>query len=396
MRAGMMTTDDRPRVLVLAAEELTLAVRLRPLLDALVELGSIAGYTLVDRDLSVHGARSERFDVILTQRNPSTRQAAWLKKSRLPFAYDIDDLLLEPAGARLRRRQRREREVIAWSLREARVVTTPTLRLRDSLEARHPTGLAARHVQLPNPGFTLGPSMQLEGPPRLIWVSSAAPIPGGELDAICAGIEAACRDTGVEITLVGRFPPDILDRFSRKRHVPWVAPERFVAFLREAAHVAVCPLGTALPERMQAFLDAKSDIKAAQFASLGIAGAYAPAASFRESDLPLRLVAANETEAWRSAIVALVRGFPSEGLALAAHPRVLARRPKALAETLLAALLRARVSAPFAFNAVPTPRLLRFVDQRLRQWKRAVFGRGTVRGGLPSASIPVEPSRSPR
>lgn len=396
MRAGMMTTDNKPRVLVLAADELTLAVRLGPLLDALVELDAIAGYEVVDRDLSVRGARAGRFDVILAQRNPSTRQAAWLRRSRLPFAYDIDDLLLEPAEAELRRRQRRERAVIAWALRQAAVVTTPTLRLRDSLEERHPTGLAERYVQLPNPGFTIGPSTRLDGPPRFIWVSSAAPISGAELDTVCTGIEAACRDTGIGITLVGRFPPEILSRFSRVTHVPWVTPEAFAAFLRAEPFLAVCPLGTTLPERMQTFLDAKSDIKAAQFASLGIAGAYAPAASFRESDLPIHLVAANEAEAWRSALVELVRDFPSEGLSLAAHPRVLARRPKVLAETLLAALLRARVSEPFPFDALPTPRLFRAIDQRLRRWRRALLGRKPAPSGHSAASIPVEPSRAPR
>src|SRR5437870_5752279 len=90
------------RVLFAGTEDVAAKVRLLPLLDELSAAGRIR-YATVDRNMAVSGARSDKYDVLLTHRNPSRRQSKWLQSRALPFVYDIDDLLLIDGARGVRR-----------------------------------------------------------------------------------------------------------------------------------------------------------------------------------------------------------------------------------------------------------------------------------------------------
>jgi hypothetical protein len=362
------------RVLFLATDALTADVRIRPLLDVLAVQGRIR-YACVDRNLALTGSASAQYDVLIVHRNPSTRQAAWLRRNKLPFLYDIDDLLLvQPHGPATGRR-RAERDHIAWCLAHATVVTSPSRRLLATLDAGLP-GLAERSIYLANAGAETVPPEKRSSKPRLLWVSSALAPQTDEFDEVCNGIAAAARALDTEVTLVGRFRDAVRNSFARRADIAWLAPPDYQNLLATGSFIAAAPLATALQPDFQAFVDCKSDIKIAQFGSNRIAGVYSPAPPYTESDLPATIARANSQQAWFESIMTLATDHPGMGNGLAEHPAFAGRRPSVLAAQLLQALdLVQSASQPFGFRAVPTPALIGAIERQVRRWRSRVLGR---------------------
>jgi hypothetical protein len=105
-------------------------------------------------------------------------------------------------------------------------------------------------------------------------VSSSAHRWTDELCAIAEGIEAAVREHRVDLHLVGRFPAALTKVLARPHlHQDWIPFPKFLDLLSNSPFVAVVPLDCALAANEQAFIDCKSDIKAAQYGSSRIAAA---------------------------------------------------------------------------------------------------------------------------
>jgi hypothetical protein len=360
------------RVLFFGSDGVSAPVRIRPLLETLRAAGDVEDFACVDRDLAVTGGGS-RFDVLLVHRNPGRRQIAWLRRSGLPFVYDIDDLLLhEPSRAA--RRRAREQDAIRWCLTNAAVVTSPSRRLLTTLDTRLSASLGVRAVYLPNSGFDVQPAGAAKAKPRLLWVSSAGQH-YDELIPVARGIAAAAAAIGTDVVVVGRMPDAVRAAMPGHSHMPWIVPEQFQRFLAQGSYIAVAPLPTALPPHEQNFVDCKSDIKAAQFCSLGIAALYSPAVPYAESDLPCALAPTNTESDWRDGLIELARGFPESGRRLADHPAVAARSRTVVAQQLLDALSRAHAAtgAAFSFQARPTPGLLRSLERKIRSLRARLF-----------------------
>jgi hypothetical protein len=362
------------RILFLETEAITGEVRLRPLLDQLIRASQIEAYAVVDRDMTVLPKKLAQYDVALTHRIPNARQIEWLKRHRPPMVYDIDDLLLRADAEALARRERNELERLDWCLRHADAVTSPSSRLLTTLARRHGDDLQGRAHRLPNCGREAPAAPRSDGRPSLLWASSSAHRWSDELRAIAEGVAVAARDARIDVHLVGRFPAALVEVFSNpKLHPDWTPFPAFMDWLENAPLVAVAPLAGGLGGEEQALLDCKSDIKAAQYGSSRIAAAFSAAPPYYESDLPRRLVPANDAEEWRRATAALIEDYPRRGNEIGDDPAFLGRRPSVVAATLLKVLEAARQGRerPFSFRAIPTPRLGRAIEQRLR----AAWGR---------------------
>ena len=356
-------------MLFLQSDEPAARMRLRPLLDRLALDCRIGGYAVVDRDMRVAGDVAKRYDAILVHRNPSTRQIAWLRRTSARFVYDIDDLLPANPAATLRGRQAAEARSIAWCLTNAHCITAPSPRLLTTLEIRLGARFADRGVLILNPGAENPPPEKGFGRPRLLWVSSAVTPASDDFSSACEGIQAALRAIDTDIVLVGRFAPRVFDRLGRREHIAWLSPAQYARFLAEGPFIAVSPLPLGLSPHQQAFIDCKSDIKAAEYGSNRIEGAYSAAPPYTESDLPCLIVPTNAADDWHKSILALAGQFPTGGNALAGRAAFVSRRPSAIASRLLAALARVRDAAdrPVEFRATPTPAAFRKIEQRLRK-----------------------------
>jgi len=359
------------RVLFVHTDDVAAGVRLRPLLEALSVSGQIR-YAAVDRNMAVTGARSDKYDVLLTHRNLSRRQHGWLATRGIPFLYDIDDLLLsdEVHGARRIAEQRS----IRWCLEHANIVTAPSRRLLQTLDDKLPKGLGARATHLPNPGRDRPPANKAPTLPKFFWASSAQPMYAPDLDEACLGINDAVLALRTEIVMVGRFPQRLLDVFPSREVIDWLEPPAYLDLLARAPLIAVAPLSSSLPNSQQAFADCKSDIKIAQFGSSRIAGAYSAVPPFAESDLPCHIVPQNTRAAWSDALLALAKRFPDEGNRLGNDAAFARRRPAMLGQQLLQALRRtAAATEPFAFRAISTPNAARTIERKLRALRTKLF-----------------------
>jgi hypothetical protein len=354
------------RVLYFGADSVSAAVRIRPLLESLCRSGHVEGYACVDRDMALDGDAAP-YDVILVHRNPGSRQIAWLRRSGLPFVYDIDDLLLrDPMPSDSRRA--REQMAMRWCLANAHCITSPSRRLLRTLELLMEQSFGERAVYLPNPGFppVTRPAREVTRP-CLLWVSSH----GEHYDEFCdvgAGIAGAARTIGCEAMLIGRFADSVRAAIPNHIHVPWLEPNEYRQFIANGPFIAAAPLPLGLPHTEQEFVECKSDIKAAQFCSLGIAAAYSPAPPYAESDLPCALVPTNARTDWEERLIELAGGFPSEGMLLAQDPTVTGRNEQNVAQALYTVLARVRdaTGRDVFLRSVRTPSLFRRMEQRFR------------------------------
>jgi hypothetical protein len=368
-----MSREQPLQVLFLQSDALTADTRIGPLLDVLCTRNDIGGYAVADRDMAISGDVAERYDSIVVHRNPSTRQFAWLRSTSPRFVYDIDDLLLGSAAAKLRARRAAERGAITWCLTNAHRVTAPSRLLIETLERRLGRDLGGRSFLLLNCGSERPPPPKNAARPRLLWVSSAVLPTTPDMLAACEGIAAACHSLDTDILLVGRFAPPVFARLERREHIAWLAPPQYRRLLAEGEFIAVAPLPTGLAPDEQAFFDCKSDIKAAEYGSNRIAGVYSPVPPYTESDLPCCIAPANTLAAWRDAILRIAERFPIGGNELPQHPALAARGPSIIATQLFALLADSRNTMPVAFRAVPTPAILRNMERRLRSLRSRLF-----------------------
>ncbi len=356
------------RILFLETEPAASEVRIRPLLDHLVRAGDIVGYAIADRTMAVHGPL-DSYDVALTHRIPSRRQFFWLQRNNPPFIYDIDDLLFRGSNDQSGGRRRSEQTRIEWCLSNSRFVTCPSMRLVDNISAHFNADRRDRFKYLPNAGRDTPAPLKRSSQPSLLWASSAAHIWTDELHSIACGLELARRELRCDILLLGRFPTLLYKIIGHHRsHDSWLPYPTYLNLLENSAFVAIAPLAGDLPSVEQAFVDSKSDVKAAQYGSSRIAGAYSARPPYAESDLPCQLVASNTTELWRDAIGTLLEGFPGVGNKIGDHHAFLTRRPRVVAKKLFALLDTARQEdlRPFRFLSVPTPRFLGRLERRVR------------------------------
>jgi hypothetical protein len=364
--------DSQMRVLFFCADTVAGPVRIIPLLEELRNAGELAAYAVVDRNMAKNGPGST-FDVLVVHRNPSERQLAWLLRSELPFLYDIDDLLLSKAAG-LRGRRAREQEAIRWCLNHAQLVTSPSCHLLARLADRVGKQLAIRAVYLPNSGLRRSAGREPVDLPKLLWVSSHGH-DYDEFKEVAEGVAAAARVIGTEVFLVGRFARAVTGILTGAQHLPWIEPQQFPSFLSENSFIAAAPMPVDLASEPQEFVDCKSDIKAAQYSSLGIVGLYSPALPYRESDLRCRLAAGNSATDWERGIMQLAHNYAGTDGALAQHPAVTARRPDLIAQQLLALLrsIMETTGRPFDFRVIATPTIFRRVEQRLRSLRAGLW-----------------------
>lgn len=351
------------RLLLFISDPLTADVRLKPLLDRLVEAGRLH-YACVDRDMNLSGSVSERYDVLLAHRNLSRRQTAWLRNHPVPFVYDIDDLLLEETPPASSRRAAQQHS-IRWCLSNAASVTAPSRRLLAELE-RLSDGTADRARLVPNPGQELIPPAKTGPSRQVLWTSSALPMGAADLDEVCAGIADAVKASGLELLLVGKFSAQLQALLGPARLIPWLAPEAYLELLRCENLIAVAPLSRRLSPAQQRFADCKSDIKIAHYASSRIAGVYSDAPPFADSELP-RTIVSNTREAWRDALIGVTKTATEVGNALAENPLIEARRPSHVAAEFYDILgAAAATGEPFRFRAIPTPDIGRRIEMAFR------------------------------
>jgi hypothetical protein len=378
---GPVADESRPRltlplrVLFLERGGDAAQMRLRPLLDVLRAAGQIGGYAVVDRDLSIGGDVADGYDVVLAHRIPSSRQLAWLRRTVPGFVYDIDDLLLPGSGEGWRGRRARDAEAVAWCLQNARCITVPSRRLLATLERRLGASLAGRAQLLLNAGVEYPPRQRGSGRPRLLWTSSAVVAVTNDVLSACQGIDAALRVLDTDILLIGRFAPGVREQFSRSEQIAWLPPDRYRKLLAEGPFIGVRPLPMGLPADQQAFIDCKSDIRAAEYGACGIEAVYSPVPPYTESDLPCCIAPTNDADDWRNAVLAIAARFPGGGNALAEYAAFAARRPSVIARDLLAVLSRLREAAapPVRFRARPTPALFRNIEQGFRALRSRLF-----------------------
>ena len=249
-------------------------------------------------------------------------------------------------------------------------MTAPSRRLLAELDRVAKGKVAPKARLLANPGQELIPPRKDGSCAGVLWTSSALPMLAPDLRDVCVGIADGVRARGLDLLLIGKFSDPLLALLGSARVVPWLEPEAYLERLHREPLIAVAPLSQRLSPAQQRFADCKSDIKIAQFASSRIAGAYANAPPFADSDLPRRIVPENSREAWRDAVIELAEAAPNAGNDLGDDPAVLARRPSILAEQFYRILSEtAGRGAPFPFWAIPTPNLGRRIEAQIRSFK---------------------------
>jgi len=360
------------RVLFFCADAISGPVRIVPMLEALRKRRNLESYTSVDRNMATDSSGSS-FDVLIVHRNPSKRQYAWLRHNNLPFIYDIDDLLWSNRKD-LTGRRAAEQDAIGWCLANAQFVTSPSRRLLATLDRRMEGGLSARAIYLPNAGLSAFHPRRAAKRPTLLWVSSHGHN-YYEFHQVGAGIAKAARAIGTDVFLVGQFSSAVRATLADAHHIAWIEPRQFESFLAEHAFIAAAPMPIGLPKEEQEFVDCKSDIKAAQYFSLGIAGLYSPCLAYRESELPCKFAKSNAALDWEDGITQCAEEFPARGYALAQDPAVIGRRIEILAQHLLSMLhnVKEKTGGPFEFRAIATPKVFRRVERRLRSLRLRLF-----------------------
>jgi len=362
----------KPALLVLASERTIYEIRLKPLLDALVEHGVIASFAAIDRDLARLGPATPQrsFNLVVAQRNISGAQLAFLKRTGAPFVYDIDDLLTELPANRARDMTASNGR-IGWCLAKAVAVTTPNGKLAQELVRSTGVDFLDRNRLLANGLAPPAPAARdWQGRAEtLLWVSSDLPLVESATPILARAIAETANELGLRATLVGRFPDHIRDAFAACEHVPWLDFPAYREFLagRERT-IAIAPLPVRSREH-QAFTDSKSDIKVVDFLGHGIPAIYSAAFPYRESDLDPRPLVGDDARAWQTAI----REIAAEPGRFISREEV-ARVHRLRAYGSLAAVV-GEVIESASGPAMPLPRpslnaWLRAAERSLRRWRR--------------------------
>ncbi len=173
---------------------------------------------------------------------------------------------------------------------------------------------------------------------------------------------------GLQVVLIGRFPPATMEAFLYREHIPWMDFLSYRGFLaRQHSAAAIAPLPTKSVEH-QGFIDAKSDIKVVDFLSHAIPSVYSAAFPYSSSDLDPKPLVADDMARWRSAIEEVARN-PGRYAPQEAVDKVRRERAYQAVAPILGVVLLREAGRDFA---VPRPSLnasLRRLEKYLRSWR---------------------------
>ena len=285
-------TSGRPNILALSSDPELSDIRLRPFLSALLARGVIASYQFADRKMNSTGwFKTGRFTHIWCQRNVSTAQFRFLKKhAHVPIIYDIDDLLTDVPEFVMKRRARTINR-IDWCLKHARTVTVATAALERHMRALVP---AATKIILLKNGHTgwLSPR-QPTLKKQIVWTSGDVPFVVRDHPDFMKEVAHLANRHEYEMIFIGRFDPAYRQFFERHRHIPRLDFSSYREFLHfNAGAIALAPLPSGLPEPIQRFFDAKSDIKLVDYLTAGLVPVCTGTPPYSESELFIPQLAA--------------------------------------------------------------------------------------------------------
>ncbi|HEY0219334.1 MAG TPA: hypothetical protein VGC26_06160 [Afipia sp.] len=283
---------DGPNILALSSDAELSEIRIRPFLSSLLARGVIASYQFADRKMTPIGwCKTGSFTHIWCHRNVSTEQYRFLRKHALvPIIYDIDDLLTDVPEFVMKRRARTI-ERIDWCLNHANVVATATEPLKKALRDKVPSGTDILVLKNGHAGYQ--PPRRPEPRKQIVWTSGDLPFVVREYPNFMADLARIVNSHDYEMILIGRFDSEYERMFDRCRHIQRLDFASYREFLRfNAGAIALAPLPSGLPDVVQRFFDAKSDIKLVDYLSAGMVPVFTSTPPYSESELFIPQLAA--------------------------------------------------------------------------------------------------------
>lgn len=285
-----------PKILALSSDAELSEIRLRPFLSALLARGVITSYQFADRKMIPIGwLRTGSFSHIWCQRNVSTAQYGFLKKhAHVPIIYDIDDLLTDVPEFVMKRRSKTI-DRIDWCLKHASAVTVATEPLKSRLRDLVP---AAIDITVLKNGYTGWQSPRLPAPKkRIVWTSGDLPFVLKDHPNFMSAIAKLANRHMYEMIFIGRFDDEYMKLFERHRHIQRLDFSSYREFLHfNAGAIAMAPLPSGLPESVQRFFDAKSDIKLIDYLTAGLVPVCTSTPPYSESELFIPQLAAPDPD----------------------------------------------------------------------------------------------------
>lgn len=261
-------------------------VRLKPMLNALLDRDVIGDYQIVDRNMNLVGPlKSYGFTHIWCQRNVSTSQFRFLRRNaEVPIIYDIDDLLTSSPGF-VSNTRRRTLKRIEWCLHHAAAVTVACKQLAGNLREDVP-GLAREPIVLKNGCLEAPAAHDIAPRRRFIWASNDRPFVLKSNPDFFNRLARIANRRGYEGVFIGRFDREHLAMFDRRCHLPYLDFLSYRSFLcSSAGAIGLAPLPSDLAPGAQRFFDAKSDIKLVDFLSANMIPVCTSAKPYATSEL---------------------------------------------------------------------------------------------------------------
>lgn len=291
-------------------------VRLKPMLNALLDRDVIGDYQIADRSMNLVGPlKSYGFTHVWCQRNVSTSQFRFLKRhADAPILYDIDDLLTSSPGF-VSNTRRRTLKRIEWCLQHAVAVTVACEQLARDLREDVP-GLAKEPIVLKNGCLEASAAHDVTPRRRFIWASNDRPFVLKSNPDFFNRLSRIANRRGYEGVFIGRFDSEQLAMFDRRRHLPYLDFLSYRSFLRSSAGaIGLAPLPSDLAPDAQRFFDAKSDIKLVDFFSANMIPVCTSAKPYATSELMFAPLAAPDPRTFLTSLEHC----------MAEHPAMIAR-----------------------------------------------------------------------
>ena len=274
-------------------------VRLKPMLNALLDRNVIDDFQIADRDMNLVGPlKTYGFTHIWCQRNVSTAQFRFLKRhANVPMIYDIDDLLTSAPNF-VSNTRRRTIKRIEWCVSHAVGVTVASHRLAANLREDIP-GMPHPPILLKNGCLTAPASRDVALMRRFVWASNDRPFVLKSYPDFFNRLAQLANRQGYEAVFIGRFDREHLALFDRPRHLPYLDFDSYRQFLGACAGaIGLAPLPNDLPAQSQRFFDAKSDIKLVDFLSASMIPVCTLATPYATSELLFAPLAATDPGAF--------------------------------------------------------------------------------------------------
>lgn len=239
--------------------------------------------------------RTGSFTHIWCQRNVSTAQYGFLKKhAHVPIIYDIDDLLTDVPEFVMKRRSKTINR-IDWCLKHASAVTVATESLKKRLRDLVPTAV---DITVLKNGYTGWQSPRLPAPKKqIVWTSGDLPFVLRDHPNFMNDVANLANRHDYEMVFIGRFDEEYVKLFKRRRHIQRLDFSSYREFLHfNAGAIALAPLPSGLPEQVQNFFDAKSDIKLIDYLTAGLVPVCTSTPPYSESELFIPELAASDPD----------------------------------------------------------------------------------------------------